>query len=103
VKNNTYPLVSGQTSTLQQLHDEILALQPGATTFKIIFSGQIIKAEELLASATIPVSEFEKGGRKIFAGDALVLQIMFTPAMGGKRRRTQKKRNTGRKTKRHYS
>jgi hypothetical protein len=92
VKNNTYPIVVGQTSTLQQLYNEIIALQPGATTFKIIFGGQIIKAEELLASPTMSIAEFEKGGRKIFSGDGLVLQIMFTPVVGGKQKRTNKRR-----------
>jgi len=106
ISGTTYPLTVGLQNTLQELYDEIMTYKPDAASFRIVFSGVVIRSADLQTNGSMQISEYEANNRKIFSGDNLKIQVMFmqpTPApVGGgrskKRRQSRRQRRNRRKT-----
>jgi hypothetical protein len=102
VSGNTYGLGAGFHNTLRELHDEIMAINPAAASFRIMYGGAVIRSSDLLNNGSVQISEYMVNGRKIFNGTTnVVLQIMFTaakPPSGGKP--THTRRTKARRTRR---
>lgn len=95
VNGTTYPLTVGLQNTLQELYDEIMTYKPDAVSFRIVFGGAVIRSGDLQANGSMQISEYEANNRKIFSGDNLKMQVMFTqqaPAGGSKKRKRRQQR-----------
>lgn len=95
INGTTYPLTVGLQNTLQELYDEIMTYKPDAVSFRIVFGGAVIRSGDLQANGNTQISEYTANNRKIFSGDNLKMQVMFTqqaPAGGSKKRKRRQQR-----------